>query len=79
MIKVNAPNLHLFAFQLYTATNLIGETWTQEQDFLWNSGDTIVNAIVGKDLQIKQQIDVNKSPDVSKVDLLKKSVMIIRR
>lgn len=67
---INAPNLHLFAFQLNQAVNLKLEAFAPEQNFLWNNGDAIVKAITGQDLHISQQIDVNKLPDVPKVDLL---------
>lgn len=69
-MKVNAPNLHLFAFQLRQAVNLTPEAFAPEQDFLWNNGDAIVKAITGKDLQISQQIDAKKLTDSFRVDLL---------
>ncbi|MDJ0619504.1 MAG: hypothetical protein QNJ63_22640 [Calothrix sp. MO_192.B10] len=67
-MKVYAPNIHLFAFQLYKNAN--GE----EIDKIWHSADYIIGATLQQDLQLISHLDVNQEPQLNKTGLLKKSL-----
>ncbi len=73
-MKIYAPNIHLFAFQLYKAANL-EEINLDEQNQLWQSADEIVDTILHKDLHLSQNVDVSKDSDRPRVDLLKESAV----
>ncbi|MBE9005235.1 hypothetical protein IQ259_09305 [Fortiea sp. LEGE XX443] len=76
-MKLYAPNIHLFAFQLYKSSNIDLNNSSINQNFLWNTGDEIVNNTLNKkDLHLHQQIDVNKEPNNPRVDLLKDTEII---
>jgi hypothetical protein len=68
-MTVNSPNLYLFAYQIYKASNLDNNDFDAEKDFLWKNADAIVNKILKQDLHLNQKIDVNKLGS-GKVDLL---------
>ncbi|MGQ4647388.1 hypothetical protein [Lyngbya aestuarii] len=71
-MKIYAPNLHLFVFELYKAANL--EITLQEDKIqIWQAGDQIVRSILHQDLHLSQHIDIHKKPDSHRVDLLKES------
>ena len=72
-MKVYAPNLHLFAFELYKATNLDSTTLSPDQIQLWQAADEIIRTTLHQDLHLSQRIDINKEPDNLRVDLLKDS------
>jgi hypothetical protein len=75
-MKIYAPNIHLFAFQLYKPANLEKEKINpDEQNKLWHSADEIVHTILHTDLNLSQNIDVSKEPDSPRVDLLKESAV----
>ncbi|MHC5936977.1 hypothetical protein [Nostoc sp.] len=71
-MKVYAPNVHLFAFQLDKNSN----DPSINKNFLWETGDEIVHTILHQDLHLCQHIDVNKEPDSPRVDLLKDAEVI---
>ncbi|HBL12278.1 MAG TPA: hypothetical protein DD379_12890 [Cyanobacteria bacterium UBA11162] len=72
-MKVYAPNLHLFAFELYKATNLDSTPLSPDQIQLWQAADEIIHATLHQDLHLSQRIDITKEPDNPRVDLLKDS------
>ncbi|MBD2265518.1 hypothetical protein [Anabaena sp. FACHB-709] len=75
-MKIYAPNIHLFAFQLYkSASNDINNSST-DKDFLWYQANAIASATLHQNLQLHQRLDVNKNPDNPRVDLLKDSEVI---
>ncbi|MCC5626828.1 hypothetical protein LC613_00925 [Nostoc sphaeroides CHAB 2801] len=71
-MKVYAPNVHLFAFQLYKNSN----NPSVDKNFIWQTGDEIVDKTLHQDLHLYQRIDVNKEPDNPRVDLLKDTEVI---
>jgi hypothetical protein len=72
-MKIYAPNIHLFAFQLYKGAN-IDSTSVQADDIqLWQSANKIVHTTVNQDLHLSQGIDIHKEPESLRVDLLKDS------
>ncbi|MEH2244820.1 hypothetical protein [Nostoc sp.] len=73
-MKIYAPNIHLFAFQLYKSANIDGTP--TDKNFLWNTGDEIVDITLHQDLHLHQRIDVNKEPNSPRVDLLKETEVI---
>ncbi|MFB2770907.1 hypothetical protein ACE1AT_16680 [Pelatocladus sp. BLCC-F211] len=73
-MKIYAPNIHLFAFQLYKPANL-EEINADEQNKLWHGADAIVKTILHTDLNLSQNIDVSKNSDSPRVDLLKESAV----
>jgi len=70
-MKLYAPNIHLFAFQLHKISNANSNNSSENQNFLWNTGNEIVYKILHQDLHLQQLIDVNKEPNSHRVDLLK--------
>jgi hypothetical protein len=70
-MKIYAPNIHLFAFQLYKPSNL--KVNEKETSTLWQNADKIVHAILQQDLHLIQHIDIHKEPNSRRVDLLKES------
>ncbi|HAG81246.1 MAG TPA: hypothetical protein DCL61_08745 [Cyanobacteria bacterium UBA12227] len=72
-MKVYAPNLHLFAFELYKATNLDSTPLSPDQIQLWQAADEIIRTTLHQDLHLSQRIDITKEPDNPRVDLLKDS------
>ena len=70
-MKIYAPNIHLFAFQLYKGSNLDPDTISNDVNFIWERGDTIVKEVLQQDLQLSKRIDVKKQPEFTKVDILK--------
>lgn len=71
-MKVYAPNVHLFAFQLYKNSN----NPSVNKNFLWKTGDKIVDTTLHQDLHLSQRIDENKEPNSPRVDLLKDAEVI---
>lgn len=72
-MKIYAPNIHLFAFQLYKGAN-VDTTSVQADDIqLWQSADKIIHTTLHQDLHLSQRIDIHKEPESSRVDLLKDS------
>ncbi|MFM5979549.1 MAG: hypothetical protein ACKO9I_03240 [Sphaerospermopsis kisseleviana] len=70
-MKIYAPNIHLFAFQIYKGSNLDPDTISNDVNFIWERGDTIVKEVLQQDLQLSKRIDVKKQPEFTKVDILK--------
>jgi hypothetical protein len=54
-MKIYAPNIHLFAFQLYKSANP-EKINPDEQNKLWHSADKIVDTILHTDLHLSQNI-----------------------
>ncbi|WP_026731528.1 hypothetical protein [Fischerella sp. PCC 9605] len=74
-MKIYAPNIHLFAFQLYKGSNI--EVNNKDDGCkLWQGAEEIVRTILHKDLDLSQHIDIHKEPDHPRVDLLKESEVI---
>ncbi|NJM70150.1 MAG: hypothetical protein HC862_07925 [Scytonema sp. RU_4_4] len=72
-MKIYAPNIHLFAFQLYKGAN-VDTTSVQADDIqLWQSVEKIVHSTLNQDLHLSQRIDIHKEPESPRVDLLKDS------
>jgi predicted ester cyclase len=69
-MKIYAPNIHIFAFQLYKGSNFNDNIDSKDLNFIWECGDTIVRETLHQDLQLSQKIDVNKQPEFNKVDIL---------
>ncbi|MBP5974070.1 hypothetical protein HW132_15300 [Brasilonema sp. CT11] len=72
-MKIYAPNIHLFAFQLYKGANVDSTSVQAEKIQLWQSADTIVSTTLDQDLHLNQRIDIHKEPHSPRVDLLKDS------
>ncbi|MFM7373519.1 MAG: hypothetical protein ACKO2Z_38230, partial [Sphaerospermopsis kisseleviana] len=62
-MKIYAPNIHLFAFQIYKGSNLDPDTISNDVNFIWERGDTIVKEVLQQDLQLSKRIDVKKQPE----------------
>lgn len=75
-MKIYAPNIHLFAFQLHKISNTNTQNSSVNQNFLWNIADEIVRTTLHQDLSLQQLIDVNKEPNSPRVDLLKDTEVI---
>ncbi|WP_414582011.1 hypothetical protein [Scytonema sp. PCC 10023] len=72
-MKIYAPNIHLFAFQLYKGAN-VEPTSVQADDIqLWQVADKIVRTTLHQDLHLSQKINIHKEPESLRVDLLKDS------
>jgi hypothetical protein len=72
-MKIYAPNIHLFAFQLYKGAN-VDSTSVQADDIqLWQVADKIVHSTLHQDLHLSRRIDIHKEPESPRVDLLKDS------
>jgi hypothetical protein len=72
-MKIYAPNIHLFAFQLYKGAN-VETTSVQADDIqLWQVADKIVHSTLHQDLHLSRRIDIHKEPESPRVDLLKDS------
>jgi len=69
-MKIYAHNIHVFAFQLYKGSNLDDNIDSQDLNFIWECGDTIVKEVLKQDLQLSQKIDVKKDEGFNKVDIL---------
>ncbi|MUG97208.1 hypothetical protein F7734_34705 [Scytonema sp. UIC 10036] len=67
-MKIYAPNIHLFAFQLYKASNF--QANENETNKLWQNADKIAYATLQQDLHLIQHIDIDKEPNSRRVDLL---------
>lgn len=74
-MKIYAPNVHLFAFQLYKGSN-IDQNLHDNLNFLWESGDAVVKETLKQDLQLSQRLDVHQQPESRRVDLLKDTEVI---
>ena len=72
-MKIYAPNIHLFAFQLYKGANVDPTSLQADEIQLWQSADKIVHTTLHQDLHLSQRIDIQKEPDNLRVDLLKDS------
>jgi hypothetical protein len=72
-MKLYAPNIHLFAFQLHKSSN---DGTSTDTNLLWNTADEIVHTTLNQDLHLSQRIDINKQPDNPRVDLLKGTEVI---
>ncbi|MEI2583633.1 hypothetical protein [Scytonema sp. PRP1] len=72
-MKIYAPNIHLFAFQLYKGAN-VDSTSVQADDIqLWQVADKIVHSTLHQDLHLSRRIDIHKETESPRVDLLKDS------
>jgi predicted ester cyclase len=75
-MKIYAPNVHVFAFQLYKGANIDGNQLGNDLNFIWESGDAIFKETLHYDLKLSQRIDVNKKPEFTKVDILNDAEVI---
>ncbi|MBW4675632.1 MAG: hypothetical protein KME52_16885 [Desmonostoc geniculatum HA4340-LM1] len=71
-MKIYAPNVHLFAFQLDKNSN----DPSVNKNFIWKTGDAIVDTTLHQNLDLSQHIDENKEPNSPRVDLLKDAEVI---
>lgn len=69
-MKIYAPNIHVFAFQLYKGSNLDNNIDSKDLNFIWERGNNIIKEVLNQDLQLSQKIDVNKQEGFNKVDIL---------
>ncbi|MBW4588527.1 hypothetical protein G7B40_020125 [Aetokthonos hydrillicola Thurmond2011] len=70
-MKIYAPNIHLFAFQLNKIVNSdSGQTKNTE---LWQKADEVVRNTLQQDLHLSQHLDLKKEPENRRVELLKDS------
>ncbi|MCF2146907.1 hypothetical protein IQ276_010655 [Desmonostoc muscorum LEGE 12446] len=65
-MKIYAPNVHLFAFQLDKNSN----DPSVNKNFIWKTGDAIVDTTLHQNLDLSQHIDENKEPKSPRVYLL---------
>lgn len=72
-MKIYAPNIHLFAFELYKGANIDSTSVQADKIQLWKDADKIVHTTLNQDLHLSQKIDINKEPKNLSVDLLKDS------
>ncbi|MGB3637935.1 MAG: hypothetical protein WBA39_10235 [Rivularia sp. (in: cyanobacteria)] len=73
-MKIYAPNIHLFAFQLYKGANVDENSLTKQDIQLWHSANDIVSNTLNHDLQLTRRIvDVENEPKGVRVDLIKPS------
>lgn len=72
-MKIYAPNIHLFAFQLYKGANVDSNSVQADDIQLWQNADKIVRTTLHQDLHLGQCIDIHKEPENPRVDLLKDS------
>jgi len=75
-MKIYAPNVHLFAFELYKGSNIDLNTLQSDQNFLWERGDEIIRVTLHQDLQLSQRLDTKKEPHSPRVDLIKDTEVI---
>lgn len=72
-MKIYAPNIHLFAFQLYKGSNFDREL-TKEEIQLWHHGNDIVKTTLQQPLNLIQSIvNIQDEPKGSRIDLIKPS------
>ena len=73
-MKIYAPNIHLFAFQLYKGANLNQEYLKTQDIQLWCSANDIVSTTLKYNLQLTRRIvDITNEPKGVRVDLIKPS------
>lgn len=75
-MKIYAPNIHLFAFQLYKSSNIDPNDSLIDKNLIWNTGNEIVRTTLHQDLHLSQRLDVDKEPNNPRVDLLKHTEII---
>ncbi len=75
-MKIYAPNIHLFAFQLYKISNIDVNDSLIDKNLIWNTGNEIVRTTLHQDLHLSQRLDVDKEPNNPRVDLLKDTEII---
>ncbi|MEH2324337.1 MAG: hypothetical protein V7K32_12325 [Nostoc sp.] len=71
-MKIYAPNVHLFAFQLDKNSN----DPSVNKNFIWKTGDEILKTTLHQDLHLSQHINLNKEPNSPRVDLLNDAEVI---
>ena len=69
-MKIYAPNIHVFTFQLYKGSNFDDNIDSQHLNFIWERGNDIIKEVLKQDLQLSQKIDVKKDEGFNKVDIL---------
>jgi hypothetical protein len=74
-MKIYAPNIHLFAFELYKAVNF-DKAIQAEEIFLWQSADYIVKKTLNQDLHLAEHVDLDKEPENQRVGLIKESEVL---
>lgn len=73
-MKIYAPNIHLFAFQLYKGASVNTNSLTKQDIQLWHSANDIVKNTLEHDLQLTQRIvDIANEPKGLRVELIKPS------
>ncbi|ALF52334.1 hypothetical protein ACX27_04880 [Nostoc piscinale CENA21] len=71
-MKIYAPNIHLFTFQLYKISNLDLTKSQIDRHLIWTTGDEIVHRTLNKDLHLYQRlINVDTESNNPRLDLLK--------
>ena len=55
-MKIYAPNIHLYAFQLYKASNFHIESLTKENIQLWHKANDIIKNTLQQPLNLTQSI-----------------------
>ncbi len=71
-MKIYAPNIHLYAFQLYKGSNFHIESLTKDKIKLWHKANDIINTTSQKPLNLTQNIvNIQDEPKGSRVDLIK--------
>ena len=71
-MKIYAPNIHLYAFQLYKASNFYIESLTKEKIKLWHKANDIIKNTLQQPLNLTQSIiDIQHEPKGSRIDLIK--------
>ncbi|MDH6060914.1 hypothetical protein NWP17_10755 [Chrysosporum bergii ANA360D] len=59
-MKIYAPNIHWFAFQLYKISNIDPNDSLIDKNLLWNTGNDIVRTTLHQDLHLSDRVDVEK-------------------
>lgn len=75
-MKIYAPNIHWFAFQLYKISNIDPNDSLIDKNLLWNTGNDIVRTTLHQDLHLSDRVDVEKEPNNPHVSLLKDTEVI---
>ncbi len=75
-MNIYAPNIHLFAFQLYKGTNLDPKFLNKQDIQLWNNADKIANNTFQNQINLqltRHIVDIENEPKGYSVELIKPS------
>jgi tetratricopeptide (TPR) repeat protein len=75
-VKLYAPNIHLFAFQLDNSSSFDDDDLSINKNLIWENGDEVIRKTLHQNLHLSQHLDVNKEPDSPRADLLKDTDVI---